>query len=1282
MGITIGGVAIDIRAKSDQLSADMAKAKTTVDSGMRSIQQAFDLAKGAMLALGGIGLAASLASSIKTAIELADAMNDLSQRVGISVKDLAKYELASKQSGTSMESLAKGIKGLAGNLMEHGDALRKAGIDATTADGAMRQMADVFARMPDGMEKTTLAVKLFGKSGMDLIPMLNMGAAGLDAAAEKSAKYAAAMATMAPLADAYNDNMAELAMHSKVAGMSLMNDMLPGLVAITGAMAEGAKQGGFWKGVMAGLDEFGNQAFDWSGNNARKGIRTLTKDLEDLQVQHDRITIDIFGAKGSIQTQIEEKTKALEAARKAYYKLTDGSVGGGRGSVNPANVKPAAADPLAEYKAIRKAIDDANKKTGDANKELERQAKLLAELSGLSGSFAEDWARLNAVYAAGKLTTEQLTTAQAALLAKQPAMQAAQKEQIEAAKAHTKAVDDEIDALEKLYQANEGHIRAARTMLENIEFETRLLGMNAEQRALATAERELERQGIVAGTQAYEAYIQAIREAVVNKGMAEANKKAAEDAEAQWQKAADQIGQSLTDQLMDGGRNGMEYIKNLFRTLVLRPVISAIVNPIAQGLTGALGLAGAANAATGGGDLSTAAAAAGIFGAGGIGGALAGGAGWLTGATTFGGALSAGASLIGTGTAAGAASGAGMIVGALGPIALGIGALVAIAKATKGETRSGGQYTYNAASGAMLKSGPSGGEISSPEVKAAINGTVQTINSLLKGMGSQDAIASAQAGVESSDRGRGGTFFGGTYKSGATFGESGKGDNYAGTLYERTSSQSPDNKAALENFTTDLVQGTIQALQAAELPKVIADMLTGVDAEALTNDAASALLSSIDKIVADVSGFRTAIEALPFENLTGMSFDAAAGLIAAAGGMDALQSKLGTYYENFYTEEEKRANTITNITAELVKAGADITEADVGGATREAFRAVVEATDPSSPLYVALLNVAGAFAGITPAAESAAAAASKLAANVGQSVGFDGRTVLGGADAAQYKIDAGFRTTVDGLQRSADLINSSGLNVSAAIAEAEARQQAAFAAQTGGGGVSDLLPSEILADSTIALAQAQAKLTELQGRAADSLDQFTGTLMDFINQMNTTDLGANSPEQQLAAARAEYERLIGEVSAGDFSEVDKLTSAARDLLTSSKTYNASGAGFVADDAFVRSTFDLIKASKLYDDKGLGQQIIDQQADIDRIRADGSRDFLQASHNFGFTETESGLTAKLAQLNEAMDKVAKNTGAQVTISQEGLVQTVAELKTGNTQQAQAAASARFEGLRNV
>jgi hypothetical protein len=37
------------------------------------------------------------------------------------------------------------------------------------------QAADGFAHMPDGVEKTRLAIALFGRSGKDMIPMLNLG---------------------------------------------------------------------------------------------------------------------------------------------------------------------------------------------------------------------------------------------------------------------------------------------------------------------------------------------------------------------------------------------------------------------------------------------------------------------------------------------------------------------------------------------------------------------------------------------------------------------------------------------------------------------------------------------------------------------------------------------------------------------------------------------------------------------------------------------------------------------------------------------------------------------------------------------------------------------------------------------------------------------------------------------------------------------------------------------------------------------------------------------------
>ncbi len=81
-------------------------------------------ALGAALAVG------QIVQFSRATIDAADAMNDMSQRIGVSVADLAKYQLAANQSGTSMEAIAKGVKGLAANMAEHGEALKKAGITA------------------------------------------------------------------------------------------------------------------------------------------------------------------------------------------------------------------------------------------------------------------------------------------------------------------------------------------------------------------------------------------------------------------------------------------------------------------------------------------------------------------------------------------------------------------------------------------------------------------------------------------------------------------------------------------------------------------------------------------------------------------------------------------------------------------------------------------------------------------------------------------------------------------------------------------------------------------------------------------------------------------------------------------------------------------------------------------------------------------------------------------------------------------------------------------------
>src|SRR6266705_794130 len=54
-----------------------------------------------------------------------------------------------------------------------------AGGKVKDADTLMLEAADAFKGMEDGPAKAALAMKLFGKSGTDMLPILNQGSAGL-----------------------------------------------------------------------------------------------------------------------------------------------------------------------------------------------------------------------------------------------------------------------------------------------------------------------------------------------------------------------------------------------------------------------------------------------------------------------------------------------------------------------------------------------------------------------------------------------------------------------------------------------------------------------------------------------------------------------------------------------------------------------------------------------------------------------------------------------------------------------------------------------------------------------------------------------------------------------------------------------------------------------------------------------------------------------------------------------------------------------------------------------
>lgn len=581
-----------------------------------------------MAGLGGILSGVGISAMVKESIDAADAMNDLSQRIGIAVQDLAKYELAAKQSGTSMEAIARGVKGLAGSMLEHGDALKKAGITAKDADGAMRQLADLFARMPDGMEKTVLATKLFGKAGMDLIPMLNMGSKGLDESAQKSERYAAAMAVLAPQADKFNDQMAEIAMSGKVVGLTLANEVMPALTNISGAMAEAARDSGIlmamWVGLGGVMAEFGSKApvRDLKIVNAElEATKKIMADLAPKRGQKQGLLNDL--ALGTYDEQWQESNQRYVTLLRERTQMENAAAASARKTAS--STKTAATEANSAIAAWRKQYDELMKSLGGssltAKTAVDEFATVMnrvnAKDSGVDASFWKDLQALHAGYKAGRVDADAYADAVRNLTNQQGFAKDAAKAAADAEESIWKAREKAREEAERSLATLQGEIEQQKRHNEEIGLTAEALAQLTDRRmqdAIATKEQEFaKRQAEGADLAelklideqigALEKLRQLKSDGAARQAVADSAKQAADD----WKKFSDDIERALTDSLMRGfengesfGKNFVKSLQNTLKTAVLKMAVQAVVSPVMGGVNAAFGQQGAAGMANGG----------------------------------------------------------------------------------------------------------------------------------------------------------------------------------------------------------------------------------------------------------------------------------------------------------------------------------------------------------------------------------------------------------------------------------------------------------------------------------------------------------------------------------------------------------------------------------------------------------------------------------------------------------------------------------------------------------
>jgi hypothetical protein len=255
-----------LKADFSKFSASLSK----VGSDLETVVKRTALL-GSALAVAAGGAGAALVAMAKSGADAADEAGKAAQKTGLQVEAFGKLAFAASQADLSQEQFvsgmsrlnkaiaeaaakgkaAAGVLGDANSSIVHGagfttqtfdalgvsvtrfgakakdaakaakpvaDVFTKLGVNIKDANGKLKtneqillEVSDAFKRMPDGAEKSALAIELFGKAGAEMLPFLNAGKQGLIDLGDEAVRTGIVFTkAQADIAENFNDTLSAL----------------------------------------------------------------------------------------------------------------------------------------------------------------------------------------------------------------------------------------------------------------------------------------------------------------------------------------------------------------------------------------------------------------------------------------------------------------------------------------------------------------------------------------------------------------------------------------------------------------------------------------------------------------------------------------------------------------------------------------------------------------------------------------------------------------------------------------------------------------------------------------------------------------------------------------------------------------------------------------------------------------------------------------------------------------------------------------------------------------
>lgn len=222
-----------VKKSTDKLSAFE---RNTSKAG-RSMMKA-----GTVMAGAGVGIGAAVLGAGKSLGDYAGDVKDMSEATGVGTEAWQKMIYAAKISGIEQEKLmtsmvkfdkqlvaaAGGSKSAAQIFTDLGISIKDAGGKLRAPEEIFKDVAETLSKVENGAAKTAAATEFFGKSGAELLPMLNEGKTGLEQlykAAEDTGNVMSGDALYA--ADEFGKKLDAIGLQTKGMMLQLGSSLMP-----------------------------------------------------------------------------------------------------------------------------------------------------------------------------------------------------------------------------------------------------------------------------------------------------------------------------------------------------------------------------------------------------------------------------------------------------------------------------------------------------------------------------------------------------------------------------------------------------------------------------------------------------------------------------------------------------------------------------------------------------------------------------------------------------------------------------------------------------------------------------------------------------------------------------------------------------------------------------------------------------------------------------------------------------------------------------------------------